>query len=131
MIKIGCLLDQKDGAIARRFAETRYMIVVDAETYKVLKCFPRGKMTDTELARWVLEEDLEAIITGPMEEGPFTIIAEEGMITRYNGVGRQAMDAVRQMNAYQLDLIFDYEGGTGCHSRGPCHEHAHEGDTIT
>lgn len=126
MIKIGCLLDKKDGIIPGRFSQTGYIVVIDAETGTVLKEFPRGGRSDIELARWVLEEDCEAIITGPMEQEPFEIVAEEGMITRYNGVGRRAQEAVRQMNLYQLDIIPDFEGGTGCHSGEECHKHPEE-----
>ena len=125
MIKIGCLLDKKDGVIAARFQDTGYICVLDAENEQLLKEFPRGEMTDIELARWVLEEDCEAIITGPMEQVPFEIVAEEGMITRYNGAGMTALDAVRRMNAYRLELIPDFIGGTGCGAGGECHDHSH------
>ena len=125
MIKIACLLEKKDGVVAWRFHDTGHICVMDAETGEVLRDFPRGDWTDEELARWVLREDCEAIITGPMERRPFEIVAEEGMITRYNGVGRRAPEAVRQMNACALDLIPDYEGGVGCGAGGECHGHEH------
>ena len=125
MIKIGCLLDKKDGVIASRFQDTGYICVIDAENYQLLKEFPRGGMSDEELARWVLEEDCEAIITGLMEQVPFEIVPEEGMITRYNGAGRTALEAIEQMNSYRLKIIPDFEGGTGCHSGEGCHEHEH------
>lgn len=123
MMKIGCFLDEKDGVIAELFDETGYVVLIDAENYSVLSEFERGEMSQVELARWVLEEDCEAIITGPLEEAPFEIIAEEGMITRYDGVGLEAMESVRLMNGYRLKLIPDYIGGTGCHSGEECHEH--------
>lgn len=123
MMKIGCFLDKKDGVIADLFSETGYVVLIDAENYIVLSAFERGEMSQVDLARWVLEEDCEAIITGPLEEAPFEIIAEEGMITRYNGVGLEALESVRMMNAYRLKLIPDFIGGTGCHSGEECHEH--------
>lgn len=123
MMKIGCFLDKKDGVIAEFFSETGYVVLIDAENDSVLSGFERGEMSQVDLARWVLEEDCEAIITGPLEEAPFEIIAEEGMITRYNGVGLEAMESVRMMNAYKLKLIPDFIGGTGCHSGEGCHEH--------
>ena len=123
MMKIACFLDKKGGVVADLFANTGYIVLTDADTYTVIEEFERGEMTQVEMARWVLKTDCEAIITGPLEEAPFEIIAEEGMITRYNGVGLEAMDSVRKMNAYALTLIPDFIGGTGCHSGEGCHEH--------
>lgn len=126
MMKIGCFLDRRDGVIAELFSKAEYVVVIDAENYTVLSAFERGEMTEVELARWVLKEDCEAIITGPLEQAPFEIIAEEGMITRYNGVGLEAMTSIRMMNGYRLDLIPDFIGGTGCGSGGECHDHSHD-----
>lgn len=125
MMKIGCFLDQKDGVIAKEFSDAAYVVLIDADAYTVISEFPREDRSEVDLARWVLEEDCEAIITGPLKQEPFEIIAEEGMITRYNGVGLEAMDSVRKMNAYMLELIPDFIGGTGCGSGGDCHDHDH------
>lgn len=123
MMKIGCFLEEKDGVIADEFSNTGYIVLIDAEECTVLSEFSRGDMSEVDLARWVLKEDCEAVITGPLKQDPFEIIAEEGMITRYNGVGLAAMESVKMMNAYRLELIPDFIGGTGCHSGEGCHDH--------
>ena len=125
MIKIACLLDKKNGTVAGMFSDARHVVLIDAENGNVIKEFARGKLSDAEFARRIAEEDPEAVITGPMNREPFEILAEEFFITRYDGGGLKAGEAVRLMNAYRLRIIPDYIGGTGCHSEGECHEHDH------
>ena len=123
MIRIACLLDRKDGVIAESYAAAEYVVLIDAETGDFLKEFARDGLSDVEFARRLVKEDPEAVITGGIEQGPFEILAEEAYITRYDGVGLAAPEAIRLMNAYRLKLIPDFIGGTGCHSGGECHEH--------
>jgi hypothetical protein len=123
MIKIACLLDKKNGKVAGFFSEAAHAVLIDADTGSILKELPRKGVSDAEFARKLAAEDPEALITGPMNREPFEIIAEEYCITRYDGSGLKAGEAVRLMNAYRLRMIPDYIGGTGCHSGGECHEH--------
>lgn len=123
MIKIACLLDKKNGTVAYTFAEAKHAVFMDAEEEKFLKEIPRGKMSEEEFARALIAEEPEAVITGPLEQVPFEIIAEEGMVTRYDGGGLKTAEAVKLMNEYRLGVIADFIGGTGCHSGGECHEH--------
>lgn len=123
MIKIACLLNKKNGVIADFFADAAHAVVIDAETGKVLADFGRARMSEAEFARRVAQEDVEAVITGPIEKEPFEILAEEFMITRYDGSGLKPAEAVKLMNAYRLRMLPDFIGGTGCHSGGECHEH--------
>ena len=123
MIKIACLLDKKNGRVADLFSDSCHALVIDAENGKIIKEIPRGKASDTEFARTIAAEDVEAVITGPLNKEPFEVIAEEYCITRYDGGGLKAGEAVRLMNEYRLRIIPDYIGGTGCHSGGECHEH--------
>lgn len=123
MIRIACLLDKKNGKIAGLFREAVHAVLIDAETGDILKEIARAGVSDAEFARKLAEEDPEALITGEMNREPFEIIAEEYGITRYDGGGLKAGEAVRLMNAYKLRIIPDYIGGTGCHSGGDCHDH--------
>ena len=123
MIKIACLLDKKNGKVADMFSDSCHAVVIDAENGKILRELPRGRVSDTEFARMIAAEDVEAVITGPMNKEPFEVIAEDYCITRYDGGGLKAGEAVRFMNEYRLRIIPDYIGGTGCHSGGECHEH--------
>nr|SIP63275.1 hypothetical protein [uncultured bacterium] len=124
MIKIGCMLEEKGGKIAARFEQTRHVLLVDAENEEILGEVNAEGWSEEELARWVLQEDCEAILTGPMQKRPFEIVAEEGLITRYDARGLEPLEAIRRMNAYRLPIIPDYEGGTGCHR----HSHGHGPD---
>ncbi|MBQ6389641.1 MAG: hypothetical protein IJH90_08530 [Mogibacterium sp.] len=123
MIRVACLLDKKNGTVAAMYSDAGHAVVMDAETGKILKEVPRGRASDTEFARMIGAEDVEAVITGPMNKEPFEVLAEQYFITRYDGGGLKAGEAIRCMNAYRLRMIPDYIGGTGCHSGGECHEH--------
>ncbi len=123
MIKTACLLDKENGTVPGLFSDAAYVVLIDAENGAVLKEFSRGRISDTEFARLIAKEDPEAVITGEINQVPFEILAEEYGITRYDGAGLKAEEAVRLMNRYRLRIIPDYIGGTGCHSGGECHEH--------
>ena len=123
MIKTACLLDKKKGVVAAMFAEANHAVLIDAENGRILGEISRGGASDGEFARLIVSDDLEAVITGPMNREPFEIIAEEYCITRYDGSGLKSSEAIRLMNEYRLRIIPDYIGGTGCHSGGECHGH--------
>ena len=123
MIKITCLLDGENGKVPGLFSDARYALVIDADTGRKLGEFSRGAMSDEEFALRISKDDPEAVITGQIEEKPFEILAERFGITRYDGAGYDAEEAVRLMNAYRLRIIPDFIGGTGCHSGGECHDH--------
>ena len=125
MIKTICLLDRKNGTVADLFSNAQHAVIIDAESFGVLGEIARGKAGDTEFARKLAAEDPEAVITGGINKEPFVILAEEHGITRYDGAGLRASEAVKLMNAYRLRIIPDYIGGTGCHSDiGECHDHS-------
>lgn len=117
MLKIALIADGRslDSVISGRFADGKFLLIVDAQSGTLLRSIARGKNTDAELARIIVDEDCEAVISGPIEEIPFVILADEGCCTRYNGAGEPALLAVDKMNDYALPLIPDFIGGTGCH----------------
>ena len=123
MIKTACLLNKKNGTVAKLFSDAEYAVLIDAESGSFIRGFSRGSASDTEFAHMIGAEDPEAVITGEINKEPFEILAEEYYITRYYGGGLKSGEAVRLMNAYRLRMIPDYIGGTGCHSGGECHEH--------
>ena len=73
-----------------------------------------------------MDADCEAVFCGPIEEAPFTIIADEGCVTRYLAALLSVEEAVREMQSYRLEMITDFIGGTGCHSGEGCHDHGEE-----
>ncbi len=118
-----------DGIVAPVFADAGYLLILDGETGEVTASYARGGMDDCDLAGKIVEHDCEAVLCGPIEEDPFIIIADEGCVTRYQAGGLTAREALRRMNAYQLEMIPDFIGGTGCGSgqeSNCCHSHGDE-----
>ena len=127
MIRIGCLLDQKGGVIAPSFKETGYVVVADAESPQVPAEFDAASLSGEELARRIAEEDCEAVITGPIGDKPFRILADRFQITRYFGAGLSAKEALDLMNRGRLPLITDPDDGTGRIRDPGGHAHRHGG----
>ena len=129
MLKIAITTDgpMLDSEVCAKYEEHSYLLIVDAESGKLLRRIERNGRSDVDMAREIVAEDCEAIITGPIEEAPFVIIADEGCCTRYNGAGLPALLAVDKMNDYALPLLTDFIGGTGCHpgDEANCQHHHH------
>lgn len=127
---IGIMTDGPDmnGIIPAFFADADYLLIVDADTGAVHAKYARTGMTDSDFSRKLIVHDCEAVLCGPIETEPFLIIADEGCITRYNGVGLSADDALKAMMVDRLPLIVDFIGGSGCNSgHGECrHEHGED-----
>lgn len=104
------------GMIPAAFAGASYLLIADNDTARITETVARGDMDDCALAELIVSHGCEAVICGAIEEAPFVIIADEGCVTRYNGIGLRAATALRKMNAYELTLIRDFIGGTGCGS---------------
>ena len=126
---IGIMTDRADmdGKIPALFAEASCLLIADAETGAVHAQYDREGNTDSDFARRLIEYDCEAVLCGPIEKEAFLIIADEGCITRYNGVGLSAAEALKAMNADKLPLIVDYIGGSGCGSSHTDCSHEHGG----
>ncbi len=106
----------RKGIIAPRFALAEYLLIFDTETTQLSASYERGKLSDVDLSEKIVEHGCEAVICGPIEEAPFAVIADEGCVTRYRGSGLELDDAILKMEAYELPLITDFIGGTGCGS---------------
>ena len=124
---IGIMTDRmgKEGKIPALFADASCLLITDADTGIVHAKYTGNDMTGSDFARKLIEHDCEAVICGPIEREPFLIIADEGCITRYNGVGLSADDALKAMNADRLPLIVDFIGGSGCGSAHTECSHEH------
>lgn len=106
-----------EGMISQTFAQAKYLLIIEAEGASVCATYARSSVGgDRDLARRIVEHDCEAVLCGPLEEEPFEIIADEGCVTRYLACGLSAAEALKEMEAYRLDMIPDFIGGTGCHS---------------
>lgn len=116
-----------EGMISQTFAQARYLLIIEAEHRSLCAVYARSRAEgDRNLAERIVEHDCEAVLCGPLEEEPFVILADEGCVTRYLACGLTAAEALKEMEAYRLDMIPDFIGGTGCHSGGEarcCGEH--------
>ena len=68
-----------------------------------------------------------AVITGPIGDKPFRILADRFQITRYYGAGLSAKEALDLMNRGRLPLITDPDDGTGRIRDPGGHAHRHGG----
>lgn len=74
-----------------------------------------------DLAQHIIGAQCEALLCGRIYDARFfEAIAQEG-VTRYLAAGMTVEEAVKAMNAYQLDMISDYVGGPGCSDHGHTH----------
>lgn len=130
-MKIAVMLSYEP-VVASDFSSAKRLQIYDVPdhggAYTLLREIPRDCLDDEAIALRIVEEDCEAVLCGPIEEAPFVVLADQGCVTRYNAVGLEADEALRKMEAYALDMITDFIGGTGCHSGEGCHEHPHDED---
>lgn len=100
--------------VAQEFAKSTYLLIVDMESldFQAFENDQPKDETGLEMAKIIREYDCEAVITGQIEGEAFEFLADE-QITRYNGAGYTAGEALDMMEKLQLDLISDYEGSAG------------------
>ncbi len=73
------------------------------------------------LAKTMIENDCEAVITGSLKEEAFDLLAD-ACITRYFGAGNLVLDALRMMENRELKLIRNLDYTDDC---GGDHKHNH------
>ena len=124
---IGIMTDkpEMDGKIPALFADSRYLLIVNPDTRAIEAKYSSDGTGGISFARKLIEHDCEAVLCGELDREPFLIIADEGCITRYNGIGLSAADALKAMTEDRLPFIKDCIGGTGCHSAHSASDCAH------
>lgn len=114
--------DGKDlsGAVSERFEECRYLLMIETDA---MSCEAIEKTGDAlALARTIVDRDCEAVITGSLTPEIFNVIAD-ACVTRYQGGGLTAAEALDRMEKNDLDYIrYADEHGVcpGEHSGGEC-----------
>lgn len=81
---------------------------------------PPQYVTD-DLAQHIIDAGCEALLCGRIYDTQFFEAIAQAGITRYLAAGMAVEEAVKAMNAYQLDMISDYVGGPGCSDHGHAH----------
>lgn len=108
------------------FAEAEFLFIADVDKFEVVQIYEAEEdARDLVFARRTVDEDCEAIICGQIEKGAFDILSRAS-VSRYDGSGKNATEALKLLNLYALPLIRDHIGGSGCvgeKSGGECHEH--------
>lgn len=119
-MKIGILTRSTaaDSRIPALFCDAGALWIVDADDGGTAALYPREGRTDADLCRLVLAHDCEAVLCGLLEEAPFTVLADEGGVTRYRAAGLTAAEALLAMQRDALPLIPDHIGGSGCGAHG-------------
>lgn len=114
--------DGKDlsSAVSQKFDSCRWLLLVETDNMSVTTVENDGK--GEPLAQIIAASDCEAVITGSLTPEVFNIIAN-ACVTRYNGSGLTAKEALDRMDKNNLDYIrFADENDTchGDHSGGDC-----------
>jgi predicted Fe-Mo cluster-binding NifX family protein len=110
--------------------ESPYLLIVETDDGS-LEAFknPEGQGgTGTAMAKEVLRHDCEAVICGTIEKDAFEVLST-AQVTRYMGSNLRASDALRLMDAYELDLIRVPRGEVydpSRHNLGPSKCEGHE-----
>ena len=117
--------DSADGLVAMNFEKAQYLLLVDTDQGNIYDVIKKNDEGNILFAGKIVDEDCEAVITGPIEKVPFEIMANAG-VSRFDGNGMKGQRAYIRFLRNQLPLIRDYIGGPGPagHSHDfSCHDH--------
>ena len=67
-----------------------------------------------DLARHIVDAQCEALLCGFIYDAQFFETIAQAGVTRYMAADMTVTEAVAAMDAYQLPMIPDYVGGSGC-----------------
>ena len=110
--------------IPETLEEAKGLLIIETDTMEVVDW-----ITDKDWVAEMVNYDCEALICGDMYDPPLLEAIAAACISRYNGSNYSARKATRKMMDYELELIRDYVGGTGCGSHGhasDCVSHHHD-----
>lgn len=118
--------NQADSYISKKLSTAKYLFIVDLEEFAVLSIIEAEPIKrDIAFAKKIVEEDCEALICGLINKEAFNILYLAG-ISRYDGTGMDVTTALKKLGRYELEMIRDHVGGSGCAgdtSGEECHEH--------
>ncbi len=104
----------KDYMIPQELNQARYLVIVDVDKMAIISTIQGEESNrDVFFAEQTVKWDCEAIISGQIEMEAFEVLAKN-CVSRFQGSGFNAMEAVDLMEKYRLPIIRDYEGGNGC-----------------
>ncbi len=112
------------------FEESLFLLIVETDdgSFEAFKN-PEGRRgAGMAMAKEVLRHDCEAVICGTIEKEAFELLST-AQVTRYMGSNHRASDALRLMDAYELDIIRVPKGEVydpNRHNLGPSNCEGHE-----
>ncbi len=122
--------DDLQSVIPERFEEGKYLLIVESDDNSIHAKYPAEEGRPSFFAEKIVEHNVECVVCGLMQKEAFEPVAAAS-ITRFNGSGLPAAEAVHASVYNMLPYITDFEGGTGCpsneeHSEENCLHHHHE-----
>lgn len=105
-----------DAIVSKTFEGSNFLLVIETDDLS-MKIYRKTDEDGIDYAKKIIEDDCEAVITGTIEEKAFELLAS-ACISRMKGTGYTARDALAMMDAYELEIIRDFNGSTGKHHHG-------------
>lgn len=110
-------------AVSNNFESCRFLLIVETDdmSFYVFKNIGIPKALTDEIIKY----DCEAVITGNFAPESFNAIAD-ACITRYDGSGLNATQALDRMDKNTLDYIRNADGSDSCEGHGEtcnCDDH--------
>ena len=112
--------------IPETFEEAKGLLILETDTMEIL-----DYITDKDWVTEMVNYDCEALICGDMYDAHTFDAIAYACISRYNGANYSARKATRKMLDYELEIIRDYVGGTGCDMHGDPSNCAHHQEEVS
>ncbi|UWG95685.1 hypothetical protein LPY66_12250 [Dehalobacter sp. DCM] len=100
-----------DSIVSEAFEASAFLLVSETDDMS-FEVFENPEGTNGHgmaMVNKILEQDCEALISGTIEEDAFEALAA-AQVTRYFAAGHTALKALALMDAYELDIIREYNG---------------------
>lgn len=123
-MNIACAVNEKNlnAIIPEKFEDAAGLLIIETDTMEIV---------DYVTEDWVenmVKYECEALVCGSMYDAELFEAVADACITRFQGKGLTAEDGTNKMMNYEIPIITDYVGGSGCASHGNpsnCAEHDH------
>ena len=108
--------------VSEKFESCKCILIINTDTMAVEAIQNPEDPHGISLAKQIVHRDCEVVITGELCSEAFELLAG-ACVTRYNGYGHTAKNAIDLMNKRLLPLIRNIDGCDDC--GGSHHGHQH------
>jgi|LGVF01.2.fsa_nt_gb predicted Fe-Mo cluster-binding NifX family protein len=112
-IAIASTGEKLENSVSEKFESCQYLQIVNTTDSSVKVIENKVNLSGISLAKKIIDEDCEGVITGKINEKEFDIIAD-ACVTRYNGFGYSGKEALELMEKRKLKLIRNFQGTDYC-----------------